>query len=354
MNSMERSKGDIISDIVLIDGYPIFLRYNKIRERINTKLEEQACDGVYAQVEIDDCDRLTLVFYADKVPVDEELVIRENLDRDDSKSSALEKKTNFIEHINNVLILIQTKKMKNCKKGVAPSATKEECINSAQNVAKIINLCKGENASILKKAGFDVSEACRKLTNGVVDSVIVEDGIITFINNNGLSMSFNTIGHTEEDTISVITSYINSMAELSDIIKPLDESVSVTDNCDNVSQEERSEESIKVAKKKIGKLTTEQQEEYNRLIAQTIDSLDIDSGIGKRSFSQQLRGKMLHCARNAGLKKVAGTSIQALVKELTPVNVGQIRTVYELYGHKIPSWFAQMSTQGMKKKRAKV
>ncbi len=354
MNSIEKSKGDIISDIVLIDGYAKLLRFNRIRDCKNSKLEEQACDGVYAQVEIDDCDRLVLVFYADKAPVDEEFVIKENLDRDDSRSSAQEKRTNFIEQINNVLILIQTKKMKKCKKGVASLTTKEECCNCAQDVAKIINLCRGENSSILKKVGFDLSGACRKLTNGVVDSVIVEDGMFTFINNNGLSMSFNSNGHTEEDTISVITSYINSMMELCDKIKPLDVIVSVADNRDNVSKEEMPEKSIKVAKEKIGKLTTEQQEDYNKLVAQAFNSLDFDTGIGKRAFSQQLRGKMLHCMRSAGLKKFGGTSIQALVKELNPVNVEQIKTVYEVYEQKIPSWFAKMSTHGMIKKHSTV
>ncbi len=356
MNGIEKSKGDIISDIVLIDGYAKLIRYSKIRERINTKLEEQACEGVYVQVEIDNCDRLTLVFYVDKVSIDEDLIIRENLDRDDSEFTAQAKKTKFAENINNRLYkanLIQTKKMKQTKKGVTPSVTKEKCNSCAQDVVKIINLCRGDNFAILKKLGFDVSEACYKLTNGVVDSVIVEDGMFTFINNNGIRMSFNSVGHSEEEIITVITNYINLMMELIKEIKPLCEGINVTETCNEVSVEDKIEEPIKSSAERGGQLTTEKAE-YNKLIAEAINSLDLKSGIGKRSFSQQLRGIILHCANNAGLTKEAGTSIQALVQEMTPVNAEQIRTVYELYDQKIPSWFTEISSHGTIKKRAKV
>ena len=345
MNNIEINKGEMISDIVLIDGYSLLLRYNRIRERINSKLEEQVFDGIYAQVGIDECDRLMVAFYNDKVKTGDALLIKDDLDAQGNK-------VKFIERINNMYNnLINDKKMKKTKKGVAPSVTKEECNNCAQEVAKILNLCNGENAAILQKAGFDVSEACRKLTNGAIDTVTVEEGIIFFYSNQGLQMIFNAVGHSEEEVMCVITAFVNTMTELSETLKPIDETSEVSKSHNDALAKEQPVKSEKDTPVLNGKLTQGQRKEYNKLITQVFDTIDFDSEIGKRAFSQQVRGKMLHCAHGAGLKIAKGTAIEALVRLMTPDNVKRVKTLYDVYDQQIPTWFVRLSDKGATKKR---
>ena len=217
--------GELISEVVLIDGYSLYLRYYRIREHINSKLRELNSRQGYAQVEIDVCDRLTITFFVNGNKIDEKILVKEGLNK--SSDISQKNKRTFIEDINKMFDNInsnQTNKMKKIKKGVAPLATKEESSFIAQDVVKIISLCQGENGSFMEKAGFNVSEACRKLTNGIVDSAIVDEvGAFTFINNKGFSMNFNPVGHSEEEVVSAITTIINTMMVLDETLNPLNE-----------------------------------------------------------------------------------------------------------------------------------
>lgn len=348
MNNMEINKGEIISDILLIDGYSLFLRFNRIREHINNKLKEQVVNDIYAQVGIDECDRLMVVFYSGNIKTGDIVLVKEGLDDEDSH----DKKAKFIEIINIMFNKLIQKKMKKKLKGVAPLATKVECNNCALDVVKIISLYRNENAPIMKKAGFDLSEACNKLTNGVIDSVIVEEGMFNFINDKGMSMTFNSIGYSEEDLMNVVTIYINSMIEVNEILKPHDDSIRVSEVQNDGTAAEHRANSAKVPSARHSKLTAGQKKEYNKLITQVFDSIDFDTEIEKRAFSQQVRGKMLHCAHNVGLKIERGTSTEALVSEMTPDNVERVKALYDLYDQQIPTWFVRLSDKSITKKRA--
>ena len=241
---METSMGELISEVVLIDGYSLYLRYYRIREHINSKLRELNSRQGYAQVEIDVCDRLTITFFVNGNKIDEKILVKEGLNK--SSDISQKNKRTFIEDINKMFDNInsnQTNKMKKIKKGVAPLATKEESSFIAQDVVKIISLCQGENGSFMEKAGFNVSEACRKLTNGIVDSAIVDEvGAFTFINNKGFSMNFNPVGHSEEEVVSAITTIINTMMVLDETLNPLNENTQVTVIHNNKPEEDLSVE----------------------------------------------------------------------------------------------------------------
>lgn len=250
--------------------------------------------------------------------------------------------------------------MKKIKKGVAPLATKEESSFIAQDVVKIISLCQGENGSFMEKAGFNVSEACRKLTNGIVDSAIVDEvGAFTFINNKGFSMNFNPVGHSEEEVVSAITTIINTMMVLDETLNPLNENTQVTVIHNNKPEEDLSEEhesstalSKEVSTTPKGKQFRFQTKEYNKCLAETLEAIDIDPRISKRGFSQQFRAKILKCARAAGLAVSKGTSIEILVNQMNADNIQRSQTIYELYKQEIPAWFVKLSNKDITKTHA--
>jgi hypothetical protein len=358
---MEKSMGELISEVVLIDGYSLFLRYYRIREHINSKLRELTSRQGYAQVEIDVCDRLTITFFVNGNKIDEKVLVKEGLNK--SSDISQKNKRTFIEDINKIYNIInsnQTKKMKKTKKGVVPLTTKEESCFIAQDVVKIINLCQGENGSFLEKAGFNISEACRKLTNGIVDSAIVNEvGAFTFINDKGFGMNFNPVGHSEEEVVSAITTIINTMMVLDETLNPLNENTQVTVIHNNKPEEDLSVEhgqystmSKEVSTTPKGKLSRYQTKEYNKRVAETFNAISIDPGVNKRAFSQQVRGKMLHCTHDAGLDVSKGTSIEILVKQMTSDNIKRIQDLYELYEQQKPAWFVKLSDKGMAKTHA--
>ena len=353
--------GELISEVVLIDGYSLFLRYYRIREHINSKLRELTSRQGYAQVEIDVCDRLTITFFVNGNKIDEKVLVKEGLNK--SSDISQKNKRTFVEDINKIFNIInsnQTKNMKKTKKGVVPLTTKEESSFIAQDVVKIINLCQGENGSFLEKAGFNISEACCKLTNGIVDSAIVNEvGAFTFINDKGFGMNFNPVGHSEEEVVSAITTIINTMMVLDETLTPLNENTQVTVIHNNKPEEDLSVEheqystmSKEVSTTPKGKLSRYQTKEYNKRVAETFNAISIDPGVNKRAFSQQVRGKMLHCAHDAGLDVSKGTSIEILVKQMTSDNIKRIQDLYELYEQQKPAWFVKLSDKGMAKTHA--
>ena len=357
---METSMGELISEVVLIDGYSLYLRYYRIREHINSKLRELNSRQGYAQVEIDVCDRLTITFFVNGNKIDEKILVKEGLNK--SSDISQKNKRTFIEDINKMFDNInsnQTNKMKKIKKGVAPLATKEESSFIAQDVVKIISLCQGENGSFMEKAGFNVSEACRKLTNGIVDSAIVDEvGAFTFINNKGFSMNFNPVGHSEEEVVSAITTIINTMMVLDETLNPLNENTQVTVIHNNKPEEDLSVEheqftamSKEVSTTPKGKQSRFQTKEYNKRLAETLETIDIDPDISKRGFSQQFRGKILKCAHAAGLAVSKGTSIEILVNQINAENIQRAQAIYDLYKQETPAWFVKLSEKGVVKKR---
>ena len=114
---METSMGELISEVVLIDGYSLYLRYYRIREHINSKLRELNSRQGYAQVEIDVCDRLTITFFVNGNKIDEKILVKEGLNK--SSDISQKNKRTFIEDINKMFDNInsnQTNKMKKIKK----------------------------------------------------------------------------------------------------------------------------------------------------------------------------------------------------------------------------------------------
>ena len=367
MDNETKSPGELISEIVLIDGYSLVLRYNQIRTCINSRLKELVVNGIHSQVEVDQCDRLTIAFYVDKDQKDILVPFENGIDDNKIRDGVKNKKETFVENINkafNSINLIILKSMKNDKKGVTPSVTENERERIAQDVTKMIKLCQSENGSILKKVGFDISEACRKLTNGVIDTVFVEDGIFSFISSDkGLNMSFNSVGHSDVEITHVVAAFINSMMELSKVVMPLVGSTVVTQSGEDKIVESkqnvmsaRTKQVAKSAKDKMGvqvpkgKSREAQIEEYNRLIEEKLNSIDMDDKIGKRAFSQQIRGKMLHCANEAKLIVAGGTSIEELVKRMTFENIQSVVALYDLCNQEIPGWLVKLSDEGEIKK----
>ena len=198
---------------------------------------------------------------------------------------------------------------------------------------------------------------------GAVDSLIIEDGIFFFCNEYGIGMNFNSVGYSEEEVSSVITTYINSMMELSAKLKSnsrntMQEEVQEGEHVDNrsIKSEKVSAKTKKVSAKtkkatstpmksvttKNCKLTESLEEEYNKRISEALDAVDMDSDISKRGFSQQLRGRILHCAYEAGIDVSGGTSIEALVKQMNSGNIQRVIDVYDLYDQKRPAWLDKL------------
>ena len=341
-NKVEISNpGMAISEIILVDDYSLMLRCDKIRVRINDKLAELELDDALIQVIVDELDRLQLSFSSNNFESQVTIPITEGIDDEEVVSDG--KKTNresFIYTINSLINKNQLK-MKQTKT-TATVVARDERESIAQNLAKAIKLSTSEVMLSLEKCGvFNLAETCSRKTNGAIDNVVVDDGVYTFISNNGISLTYNSTSHSEEEIDSAISSCIMHLMDLSRIVKPL---AVVSD--DPVSFEDvpvRTSDSMK-----------EQKVVYNREIRKALDAIGTElDNLEKRAFSQRVRGILLKCAHRANYKPLSTASIPIHFGQMSTENQERLSNLYYIYNQTLPVCNKVKSLNKVQAKRAK-
>lgn len=326
-NKVEISNlGKPISEAILVDGYSLTLRCDKIRHQINEKLKELELNDVQVQVIVDKLDKLQLSIWSDNLESQATIPITEGIDDEEVVSDG--KKTNkerFIDTINSLINNYQLK-MKQSKK-TATVVVRDERESIAQNLAKAIRLSTSEVILSLEKCGvFNLAEACSKMTNGAINNVVVEGGVYTFISNNGFSLTFNSAGHSEAEVDSAITCCIMNMMDLGRIVKPL---VAVSEV--PVSNDDTPIRAIDSTK--------EQKAAYNREIKKALDAIGTElDNLEKRAFSQRVRGIFLKCANRAHYSSLSTASIPLHIGHMSPDNKERVRNLYYIYNQTMPEW----------------
>ncbi len=325
-NKVEISNlGKPISEVILVDGYSLTLRCDKIRHQINEKLKELELNDVQVQVIVDELDKLQLSICSDNFESRATIPITEGIDDEEVVYDG--KKTNKERFIDTINSLINNKlKMKQSKK-TATVVVRDERENIAQNLAKAIILSTSEVILSLEKCGvFNLAEACSKMTNGAINNVVVESGVYTFISDNGFSLTFNSVGHSEAEVDSAITCCIMNMMDLGRIVKPL---VAVSEA--PVSNDYTPVRAIDSTK--------EQKVAYNREVKKALDAIGTElDNLEKRAFSQRVRGIFLKCANRAHYRPLSTASIPTHIGHMSPDNKERVRNLYYIYNQTMPEW----------------
>lgn len=341
-NKVEISNpGMAISEIILVDDYSLMLRCDKIRVRINDKLAELELDDALIQVIVDELDRLQLSFSSNNFESQVTIPITEGIDDEEVVSDG--KKTNresFIYTINSLINKNQLK-MKQTKT-TATVVARDERESIAQNLARAIRLSTSEAILSLEECGaFNLAEACTRMTNGAINNVVVDDGVYTFISNNGISLTYNSTSHPEEEIDSAITCCIMHMMDLSRIVKPLTV----------VSDAPVSIEDVPV---RTADSTKDQNLAYNREIRKALDAIGTElDNLEKRAFSQRVRGILLKCAHRANYKPLSTASIPVHIGQMSSDNQERLRNLYYIYNQTLPVCDKMQSLNKVQTKRAK-
>ena len=335
--------GMAISEIILVDGYSLMLRCDKIRRRINEKLTELELDNVQVLVIVDELDKLQLSISLNNFNSRENIPITEGIDDGEvNPDGEKTKKEKFIDSINNVLFSNKYQlKMKQSKEPATVVARDGQEI-IAQNLAKAINLSSSEVMLSLEKCGvFNLAETCRKMTNGSIENVFVDDGVYTFINNNGIRLTYNSTAHPEEDIENAITNCILTMIDLSHVVIPLAKA---------------SDTSVPVERAPVQytESTKEQKVAYNKEVKKAVDAIGKElDGQNRRAWSQRLRGILLKCAHRANFEKLSKARMEDHVAQMSSDNKERIRDLYHIYDQVLPEWFATPSVKKVQTKRTK-
>ena len=342
-NKVEISNpGMAISEIILVDGYSLMLRCDKIRHRINEKLTGLELDDVQVQVIVDELDNLKLSISSNNFDSRESIAISEGIDDEEAvPNGKITNKERFIDSINS---LINNKKhltMKQSKK-TATIVARDERESIAQNLARAIRLSTSEAILSLEECGaFNLAEACTRMTNGAINNVVVDDGVYTFISNNGISLTYNSTSHPEEEIDSAITCCIMHMMDLSRIVKPLTV----------VSDAPVSIEDVPV---RTADSTKDQNLAYNREIRKALDAIGTElDNLEKRAFSQRVRGILLKCAHRANYKPLSTASIPVHIGQMSSDNQERLRNLYYIYNQTLPVCDKMQSLNKLQTKRAK-
>lgn len=342
-NKVEISNpGMAISEIILVDGYSLMLRCDKIRYRINEKLKELELDDVKVQVIVDELDKLQLSICSNNFDSRESIAIPECIDDEGAVSDGtITNIERFIDSINSLINNINQLTMKQSKKA-ATVVARNERESIAQNLAKAIRLSTSEAILSLEECGaFNLAETCTRMTNGAINNVVVDDGVYTFISNNGISLTYNSTSHPEEEIDSAITCCIMHMMDLSRIVKPL---TMVSDA--PVSVENAPVRAIDSMK--------EQKDAYNMELEKALDTIGTKlDNLGKRAFSQRLRGIFLKCAHRAHYKPLSTASIPAHFEQMSLGNKERVRNLCSVKHQTLPVCDKLQSVNKVQKKLAK-
>ena len=342
-NKVEISNpGMAISEIILVDGYSLMLRCDKIRYRINEKLKELELDDVKVQVIVDELDKLQLSICSNNFDSRESIAIPECIDDEGAVSDGtITNKERFIDSINSLINNKNQLTMKQSKKA-ATVVARNERESIAQNLAKAIRLSTSEAILSLEECGaFNLAETCTRMTNGAINNVVVDDGVYTFISNNGISLTYNSTSHPEEEIDSAITCCIMRMMELSRIVKPLT----------MVSDAPESVEDVPV---RTADSTKEQKVAYNREIRKALDAIGTElDNLEKRAFSQRVRGILLKCAHRANYNPLSTASIPVHIGQMSTENQERLRNLYFIYNQTLPVCNKIQSLNKVQAKRAK-
>lgn len=335
--------GKTISEIILIDRYYLNLRDNRIRTLINVMLGKLNLGNVHAQVIVDERDKLLVMITSNISNLSRGVVITEDLNDDKAISVGKKtKKTMFIDSVNNAILNINKKQnqMEQKNKTMALEASKNDRDDIVQELTKIIVLSDSGIISTLLKY-VNLSEVCHKMTNGAIDNIIIEDHVYTFINNSGISQTFNSTGHSDEEINYAISSCILFMIDFSETVKPLDEASEVVETTKTAP--------IQSADSKKKQITN-----YNKEVQKALDSLDKElDDKSERGWSQGLRGILLKCAHRAGFEELSKASIENHVRQMTFENKERLRDLYQMYGRMTPAYIDYLPQNKTKTKHLK-
>lgn len=331
--SIDRKKtGKEIGEIILIKEYPLTLRCDKIRKRVNEKLGDFNLGGISAKVIVNNYDKLEIDLSSSHQRISEKVGLAGGMDIITLK-----------ERINKAILNInkRLKNMKQKNETEAFTANKSEYEIIAQKLTKIIMLCSGDiKSTLMEYELLNLSEVCNKMTNGAIDNVVVEDGVFTFICTNGISQTFNSVGHSDTEINYAINSCIMSLMALFDNVKPLAETHKSADTMSSTCTEST-------------KSTTKQKNAYNREAKITMDSIGKElDGVGRRKFSQRIKGKLDKCANRAGYIKLRKASISKHFNQMDDDNKERFRELYYFYDQPLPEWLGNASVNIVRRKKS--
>ena len=331
--SIDRKKnGKEIGEIILIKEYPLTLRCDKIRKRVNEKLGDFNLGGISAKVIVNNYDKLEIDLSSSHQRISEKVGLAGGMDIITLK-----------ERINKAILNInkRLKNMKQRNETEAFTANKSEYEIIAQKLTKIIMLCSGDiKSTLMEYELLNLSEVCNKMTNGAIDKVVSADGLFEFISTNGISQTFNSVGHSDDEIIYAINSCIISMMTLFDNVKPLTEQVNPADTMSSTCTEST-------------KSTTKQKNAYNREAKITMDSIGKElDGVGRRKFSQRIKGKLDKCANRAGYIKLRKASISKHFNQMDDDNKERFRELYYFYDQPLPEWLGNASVNIVRRKKS--
>ena len=316
MNIDRNNVGKEISEIILVNDYPITLRSDIIRKRVNEKLNDLNLDAISAMVVVNNYDKLEIDLSSNHLRISEKVELVGGMDIITLK-----------ERINKAILNInkRLKNMKQRNETEAFTANKSEYEIIAQKLTKIIMSCSSDIMSTLMEYELlNLSEVCNKMTNGAIDKVVSADGLFEFISTNGISQTFNSVGHSDDEIIYAINSCIISMMTLFDNVKPLTEQVNPADSMIDVPVE-----SVKSTK--------QQKAAYNREVNYAFESIDKElDGLDKRKWSQRLKGKLDKCANRAGFKQLRKASIASHYQQMDQDIREKFCELYHFYDQTLP------------------
>lgn len=345
-NDVIITPGEVISKLILVDGYSLILRSDTNRAFVNDRLRElNLVGGVHVQVIVDKLDKLAVLVSSYNYVLQECVTILEGINdegpRTDGKKS---KRDALCDGINKSIININRSIMnKSIKKAANIVADEREKI--VRDLVKIVMLCNSDVMSLLMKYGeVNPSEICRKMTSGAIDSIQAEDGFYVLASNTGISQTINSGGHSEKYVKCAISSCIRHMMEFCDEVEPLSERIAVAEVADSApeqtvdSTERRNTEGTAV---QAADPVDEKLEQYNREVKIAIDSVDKELDTKDRSsWTMLVRSKFIECASRVELVIDGKKSLRALVELMTDENKEKVRELHSLYGFELPLWLS--------------
>ena len=316
----------------------MLLRYDKIRDMVNSELSQNNQDGIRIRFDVDDQDQLTMTFSNNITTIGDTLIIRSN---------DLEE---LIENINEKQIL--TKNVRNMKKKTKKSTsvavTKNGVIkNSSATLAStsvidgtelLVNFISehyaGSGCYCEVEKFIDVTRLFGEKTNGAVINVIMDDMKITLVGVKNFTMSC-SINSADLSTLKVqvrfmlkaaINWYLQQSSDM--LVACKDDTVTTTVEANkNVNNHSNLR---KISDKVVSK--------YNKLVYDEIADLEGKlKGKNKRASSQLIRSRLAILADKSGLE-TKDRSGKYYAANLVPQNIDLIHELCSYEKCKVPSF----------------
>lgn len=350
--------GDAISKIILVKNYSLSLRSDANRTVVNNRLKELNLEGgVHARVIVDKFDKLAVLISSHNYALEACVTILEGINVEKEKTEGkLSKKDVLCDCINQTIININ-KSIMNKEAKKAAKAVADERENNAQKLMKIIMLCGNDDLPLaVEYGGFNPSEACRKLTGGVIDSVLVQDGNYILTSKSGINLTLVSGSHSEKFIKFAISSYIQFMMKFNDDAKPFREDATTLELLESLSIQAVDSTDTKDVDCLSGQAVdsnTEIKEQFNKFFIKRIEPLQKVPDVKSRSrFSMLLRSAGIDSSEQAGLKISGPKSLKAIGEYWNEDSKNEVRNLHRMYNYDIPKWLKITNDNTLKKLKA--